>query len=758
MRAAGLALTLLLPLLSLPTVASTATAATTTKTVRYRGFSVRVPRSWPVYDLSADPATCVRFNRHAVYLGTPSAKQSCPVQSIGRTEAVLLEPAAAAGKLGLTGENVARRVSHGVAATATWNRSPAVIERALRFSSMRAMAASAPATPAPARLSSAHTSTSTGAARVAAASTPGASTPAASTPGEVYEGKGFDVCSTPSGSDMSAWGSSPYHAVGVYIGGVNRACSQPNLTSTWVGQESADGWHLIPIYVGLQAPSNDCGCKGISASSAASEGKGAASTAVADAEAIGIGTGNPLYFDMEGYDRTSANSSAVLAFLDGWTDELHADGYLSGVYSSGSSGVADLVSEWGTSYPEPDELWVADWNGEATASDPAYVPSDEWADNQLLHQYSGGVDQSYGGVELNIDKDYLDAATAAAGSGVSAASAPPASGAVPTIKGYAYAGQTLHEHHGYWSGSPTSYGYQWYRCAGSSCTAIHGASAQSYKVQAADVGDTLEVAETASNALGAGVPATSAATATVRPVPGSSYWLYTAHGNVYNGLDAPFYGSAVRSRLSTIAGMALTPDHRGYWLVDAAGSVFSYGNAAKLAAIHPAHPIIGAVAAPHGGLYLLTAYGNVYALGGAKFHGSPSHRRLASVSGMAVTTNGKGYWVVDQAGQVFAYGDAAKLAGVKASYPVRGVVAASGGGIWLWTAHGNIYNLGGARFYNSPIHQHRKVSTIAGMAQSAKGKGYWMVKSGGRVFEYGSAAQLPTIRPGHPVIGLAGPS
>ena len=33
---------------------------------------------------------------------------------------------------------------------------------------------------------------------------------------------------------MAAWAASPYRAIGVYIGGANRACSQPNLTSSWV--------------------------------------------------------------------------------------------------------------------------------------------------------------------------------------------------------------------------------------------------------------------------------------------------------------------------------------------------------------------------------------------------------------------------------------------------------------------------------------------------------------------------------------------
>src|SRR5205823_11660912 len=84
-----------------------------------------------------------------------------------------------------------------------------------------------------------------------------------------FTGLGFDACSAPSTTTMSAWSASPYRAIGVYIGGVNRGCSQPNLTSTWVSTEIAAGWGLIPIYVGLQAPSNGCGCAAISSTQAA---------------------------------------------------------------------------------------------------------------------------------------------------------------------------------------------------------------------------------------------------------------------------------------------------------------------------------------------------------------------------------------------------------------------------------------------------------------------------------------------------------
>jgi glycoside hydrolase-like protein len=229
--------------------------------------------------------------------------------------------------------------------------------------------------------------------------------------GAVFTGLGFDACSTPSTRTMAAWGSSPYRAIGVYIGGANRACSQPNLTSSWVSAQTAAGWHLIPTYVGLQAPTSSCSsCAKLSASQATAQGAAAAVDAVAQAAAVAIGPGSPIYFDMESYSRTSSATAATLAFLEAWTEKLHALGYVSGVYSSSASGIADLAGALGSGYVEPDDLWIANWNGVQNTADPA-VPASAWSLHQRIHQYRGGHDETYGGVTINIDNDYIDGAT-----------------------------------------------------------------------------------------------------------------------------------------------------------------------------------------------------------------------------------------------------------------------------------------------------------------------------------------------------------
>ncbi|HEX6754047.1 MAG TPA: DUF1906 domain-containing protein [Solirubrobacterales bacterium] len=238
---------------------------------------------------------------------------------------------------------------------------------------------------------------------------PMAETPAAS--GEEYTGLGFDACAAPSSRAMAAWEGSPYRAVGVYIGGLNRACSQPNLTEEWVSEQVAEGWHLIPTYVGLQAPTSACtSCAKLSPTLASVQGIAAARDAVADAQAIGMGPGSPIYFDMEAYTRTSSATKATLTFLGAWTDQIHALGYTSGVYSSSASGIADLADQVGEEYSLPDDLWFANWNGNRNALDP-YIPTTAWTAHQRIHQYRGGHDETWGGTTINIDNNFVEGAT-----------------------------------------------------------------------------------------------------------------------------------------------------------------------------------------------------------------------------------------------------------------------------------------------------------------------------------------------------------
>jgi peptidoglycan hydrolase-like protein with peptidoglycan-binding domain len=247
-----------------------------------------------------------------------------------------------------------------------------------------------------------------------------------------YTGLGFDQCNAPSQKAMDAWrAKSPFRAVGIYISGNSRFCrEQPNLTPTWVRTQLAKGWHLLPITLGPQASCQprfprygkniDPTINPSSAytyAAARAQARAEAAKAVAAAQALGIVKGSTLFYDLEGFSLTSSTgcTQSALWFLSSWSNELHRLGYVSGVYSSAASGITLLERTRLTPVPGvvlPDQLWIANWH---TAADTrsTYVSDSGWANHQRVKQYQGGHDETWGGVKINIDRDYLDVRTPA---------------------------------------------------------------------------------------------------------------------------------------------------------------------------------------------------------------------------------------------------------------------------------------------------------------------------------------------------------
>lgn len=411
-----------MPVVTLPVVLAAATLlpnaadqglvpARGERAVAYAGTRVVVPRAWPVYDLARDPHRCIRFDVHAVYLGQPSAQQDCPAHLVGRTEAVWLAPAA-------TVQGTSTRVTGALERTMTRSRVHVVTTYGADRATAERVAASASATSSvvlpvePAAWRSAATS---GLAAPAAATSSGRST---------LIGQGFDACAAPSEALMKAWATaSPYRAANIYIGGSVRACAQPNLGATWVTDVQAMGWRLIPTYVGLQAPcSSFSSAQRISSNTttAAAQGKAAADDAAKIALALGLHSGSPVYFDMEPYSRTSSCSAAVMSFMSGWTQELHAKGWSAGAYGGELSLIPDLESKVGTDYAEPDDIWIANWNNlDSVLGDPA-VSDTHWGAHQRIHQWHGGANEAYGGYTLNIDPNAVDGQVAGPSGGACA--------------------------------------------------------------------------------------------------------------------------------------------------------------------------------------------------------------------------------------------------------------------------------------------------------------------------------------------------
>jgi len=442
------------------TTISTTAKKTAMKTVVYHGYEFQVPASWPVYRLDQHPTTCVRYDVHAVYLGTPGPNMQCPAGLVGRTQTVSVIPsttvAAGSGSTtvdqrqqpdGLGGTEVRAlpavrgaitqspaehelRVALGAASLgatvlATYGTDPAVVEQVL--GTLRAAPARAAQTP---QSGSSRALSQPSGARASVVEQSAAASPkkAKTTVYKSWQGvppnwpaqivvqpppppplihplNGFDACTAPTLATMRVW-RRQYAAVGVYIGGANSACAYGNLSAAWFRSAAAMGWGMLPTYVGPQAPCWGYQGTVINPGQAAAEGRAAGANAVADAKLFGLAPGSPVYYDMEAYDGGQSCTNAVLTFLGAWDRTVAAEGYLTGVYSSQDSGIDDMQAAAAADkagFTRPDAVWIALWDGKPTLDDGTLV----WPIGDREKQYAGNVDATVGGITLSIDRDVV---------------------------------------------------------------------------------------------------------------------------------------------------------------------------------------------------------------------------------------------------------------------------------------------------------------------------------------------------------------
>jgi hypothetical protein len=233
----------------------------------------------------------------------------------------------------------------------------------------------------------------------------------------VVQAQGFDACSLPSISKMQTWwNSSPYSFYGLYIGGIHLPSLCAIADKTWVSTVHAQGWSFLPIWVGPQAPCTTYHHK-MSADPAVSylEGRqeaGAASNTAASLGLTNYGLGGTIiYYDLEAYSGGNlACRQAVAAFMNGWVEKLHELGSYAGGYGGACS---SYITDWSAIPNAPDGVWPAYWyrnnyDPNASVFSMPCLADSLWKNHQRIRQYAGELNNTWGGVTLNIDINVAD--------------------------------------------------------------------------------------------------------------------------------------------------------------------------------------------------------------------------------------------------------------------------------------------------------------------------------------------------------------
>jgi hypothetical protein len=135
--------------------------------------------------------------------------------------------------------------------------------------------------------------------------------------------------------------------------------------------------------------------------------------------------------------------------------------------------------------------------------------------------------------------------------------------------------------------------------------------------------------------------------------------------------------------------------------------------------------------------------------------------RFPSASvGMALTPDGRGWWVAGADGSVATGGSATSygsVASLALSQPIVGIAATpSGRGYWLAASDGGIFSFGDAAFFGS-TGSIKLNKPIVGGAATRSDAGYWLAASDGGIFSFGDATFAGSAAGtlAAPVVGIA---
>ncbi len=231
-------------------------------------------------------------------------------------------------------------------------------------------------------------------------------------------------------------------------------------------------------------------------------------------------------------------------------------------------------------------------------------------------------------------------------------------------------------------------------------------------------------------------------TGTHATMSGLSAGIYTFKVRATNGVGAGPW-SLASNAVTVVPVVVLPPPSRdpgsGYWMLGANGTVYAFGNAARLGSA--SGPVVAIAARADGrGYWTVDAFGAVSHFGAAAGHGGhPSLRFGETVSTISATPSGNGYWLFTNRGRAFPYGDAhfyGDMSRIVLNRPVIASVATpTGHGYYMIGSDGGVFSFGDAHFHGSTGSM-RLNRPIVGIAPTPDNRGYWLVASDGGVFAF----------------------
>jgi hypothetical protein len=233
------------------------------------------------------------------------------------------------------------------------------------------------------------------------------------------------------------------------------------------------------------------------------------------------------------------------------------------------------------------------------------------------------------------------------------------------------------------------------------------------------------------------------------------------------------------SLAAPVVGMAATPSGKGYWLVAADGSIFTFTSGPRFSYNCEFKGIANSSLAIQNVQELTAASETLECYGITKCSDYPNTSKTAMTHTGITAGNSKGFWIVSDSvtacGQQIVVvkgtptdGEVDILYGrtFVPNQPVVGIATTrSGKGYWLVAADGGVFTFGDAEFFGSVPGMKAPISLsqpVVGMSATPDEKGYWLVAADGGVFTFGDAkffGSIPGLKPpislAAPVVGMA---